>query len=142
MRIAIVAIAAWLVLGRGAEAQLVTSPAANPVGTWRGRSVCVVRQSACKDETVVFRIARRGTRDSLAVDGRKIVGGHEVEMGVLGCQLNASRGYFTCAIPSGTWRFRARHDSLIGQLRERDGTLFRNATAVREREGGQQPELR
>jgi len=61
----------------------------DPVGTWRGTSLCQVRPSACHDESVVFRITRTTTRDSLALDGRKIVNAAEVEMGVLGCRFEA-----------------------------------------------------
>lgn len=133
MRLGIIAITTLSFFARGAAAQLATSPDANPVGTWRGNSVCVARASTCKDEVIVYRIARQGGQDSLSLDGRKVVAGREEEMGVLACQLNAPRAYITCVIPSGTWRFRPRHDSLVGQLRLKDGTLFRNVNAVRSR---------
>lgn len=84
---------------------------------------------------VVYRIALR-TRDSLSVDARKIVEGREEEMGVLACELNAARAIITCGIPNGKWRFAVRHDSLVGQLRLKDGTWFRDVHAVRSRDGG------
>ena len=133
MRFRLIALAAVPLITRGAAAQLATSPDANPVGTWRGTSTCVVRPSACKNEVIVYRIAQQGRNDSLSIDGRKIVEGREVEMGLLACQLNAPRAYITCVIPTGKWRFRARHDSLVGQLRLQDGTLFRDVRAVRSR---------
>ena len=135
MRFRLIALVIFSLTARGAAAQLRTSPDANPVGTWRGTSTCVVRPSACKDEAIVYRIALKGSRDSLAIDGRKVVDGREVEMGVLACELNAPRAYITCVIPTGKWRFTARHDSLIGQLRLSDGTLFRDVHAIRLREG-------
>jgi hypothetical protein len=137
MRVGVIAVVASLVIARGAAAQLATSPAANPLGTWRGSSRCVARQSACKDETVVYRIARKGLRDSLLVDARKVVAGQEEDMGSLACQINASRALITCAIPTGKWRFRVRHDSLVGQLRLEDGTWFRDVLATRSRDGKQ-----
>jgi hypothetical protein len=133
MRFRFIALAAIPLITRGAAAQLATAPDASPIGTWRGTSACVVRPSACKDEVVVYRIALKGRNDSLSIDGRKIVEGKEVEMGLLACQLNAPRAYITCVIPTGKWRFRARHDSLVGQLRLQDGTLFRDVHAVRSR---------
>jgi hypothetical protein len=133
MRFRLIVLAAVPLIARAAAAQLVTSPDANPVGTWRGASTCVVRPSACKDEVVIYRIAQKGRNDSLSIDGRKIVEGKEMEMGLLACQLNAPRAYITCVIPTGKWRFRARHDSLVGQLRLQDGTLFRDVRAVRSR---------
>src|SRR5206468_7749925 len=63
----------------------------NPVGTWRGTSVCLVRPSACNDEIVVYRITPLKAADSLTVDARKIVRGEEQEMGLLGCRLAAPR---------------------------------------------------
>lgn len=131
MRFRFAALAASVLIARNASAQLVASPAANPVGVWRGTSTCVVRPSACTDEVVVYRIARKGANDSLSVDGRKVVDGREVEMGALACDLNAPRAFFTCVIPTGKWRFIARHDSLIGQLRLRNGTRVRDVLALR-----------
>jgi hypothetical protein len=131
MRFRSVALAAFLLIARHASAQLATSPAANPVGVWRGASTCVPGAAACTDEVVVYRIVRKGANDSLAVDGRKVVDGREVETGVLACDLNAPRAFFTCVIPTGKWRFIARHDSLIGQLRLRNGTRVRDVLALR-----------
>src|ERR1043166_4802633 len=83
------------------RAQPKASPAA--VGTWRGTSTCLVRPSACNDEVVVFRSAAMKTADSLALDGRRITRGEEVEMGVLACHWLASSGEITCNIPQGVW---------------------------------------
>lgn len=103
----------------------------DPVGTWRGTSLCQVRPSACNDETVVFRITRTPVRDSLALDGRRIVNTAEVEMGVLGCRLDAPSARLTCPIPSGVWQFTIRGDSLVGELRRPDGTKTRDVRTAR-----------
>src|SRR5437870_1724617 len=134
MRLRFLALGVAVLVSRNAAAQLATSPAANPVGTWRGRSVCVARAAGCDNEDVVYHIARKGGHDSLAVDTRKLIAGREETTGLLACDLNASRGYFTCVVPTGKWRFRARHDSLIGQLRLRDGTWLLDVHAIRSRE--------
>lgn len=105
----------------------------DPVGTWRGTSLCQVRPSACKDESVVFRITRTTARDSLALDGRKIVNGAEVEMGVLGCRLDAPSARLTCPIPDAVWQFTIRGDSLVGELRLSDGTKVRDVRTERSR---------
>lgn len=73
----------------------------NPLGIWRGASVCLVRPSACNDEIVVYRITPTKTADSLAVDARKMVRGEEQAMGVLGCRLSPPSGQLTCVIPQG-----------------------------------------
>jgi hypothetical protein len=118
-----------------ANAAVAQSPrqqaAESPVGTWRGTSLCLVRPSACKDEAVVYRIARTSSPDSLALDGRKVVRGEEQEMGVLACGFTAAQALITCVIPSGTWEFRVRNDSLVGELRLSDNTKFRDVRTSR-----------
>jgi hypothetical protein len=133
MRIQLAGLAVASLLARGAGAQ---SPAQQPapmtpVGTWRGTSVCLVRPSACNDEIVVYRIARTRAADSLTVDARKIVRGEEEEMGVLTCRFTSPRGPLTCALPQGTWQFRVRNDSLVGELRLSNKTKFRDVRTVR-----------
>jgi hypothetical protein len=109
------------------------APLPNAVGTWRGTSLCQVRPSACKDESVVFRISGTTTRDSLALDGRKIVNGVEVEMGILQCRLDAPSARLTCPIPEALWQFTIRGDSLVGELRLKDGTRVREVRTGRSR---------
>ena len=82
--------AALCFLARGAFAQA-PAPSPNPVGVWRGTSLCTVRPSPCNDEIAVYRITRVNARDSLSFDGRKVVKGQEVEMGgPIGCHVAAS----------------------------------------------------
>ena len=127
-----VALAAACLLARGALAQAPTA-APNPVGVWRGTSLCRVRPSACNDEIVVYRITRMKSSDSLSLDARKIVNGQEEEMGVLGCRSAASGAQVTCTMPNGVWRFTIRGDSLTGELRLSDNTKSREVSTVRSR---------
>src|SRR5690348_5649041 len=92
------------------------SAAPSPIGTWRGTSLCLVRPSACNDETVVYYIKPLKTADSLTIDARKIVRGEEEEMGVLNCQ-SAAGSKVTCAMRQGVWHFTVKADSLVGELR-------------------------
>ena len=132
LRSSLVSAVAVCVLSRGLLAQ--AEPAANsPVGVWRGTSLCLVRPSSCNDETVVYRISRANSGDSLSMDARKIVNGQEVEMGVLGCWFVTAGAQVTCTMPNGVWRFTIRSDSLVGELRLRDGTKFRDVRTVRSR---------
>lgn len=107
------------------------APAPDPVGVWRGTSLCRVRPSACKDENVVYRITRVNASDTLVLDARKIVNGQEEEMGVLACLPGASVGGIRCAMPNGVWSFSIRGDSLVGELRLPDNRKFRDVRAVR-----------
>jgi hypothetical protein len=106
-------------------------PPAAAAGTWRGTSVCLVHPSACHDEIVVYRITPAKTADSVAIDARKIVGGKEEEMGVLGCHLVPLSGQLTCTLPQGVWHFRVRNDSLTGELRLLDNTRYREVRTIR-----------
>jgi hypothetical protein len=114
---------------------LAQDPAAapNPVGVWRGTSKCTVRPSACNDEIAVYRITRVNTSDSLSIDGRRIVNGQEVEMGVIGCRSAASGAQLTCTMPNGVWRFTIRGDSLVGDLRSPDNRKSRDVRLSRSR---------
>ena len=132
MRTHLAAVAVASLLARAASAQ---SPAqqpaaATPVGTWRGTSLCLVRPSPCNDEVVVYRITHMKSSDSVAVDARKIVRGEEQEMGVLACRLMPPTG-LTCTMPQGVWHFSARNDSLVGELRLRDNTKYRDVRTMR-----------
>jgi hypothetical protein len=106
--------------------------APDPVGVWRGTSVCQVRPSPCNDEIVVYRITRLKATDSISVDARKIVNAQEEAMGVLACRI-ASSGAFTCTMPNGVWHFTMRRDSLLGELRLPDSTKYREIRTVRSR---------
>ena len=105
---------------------------ANPVGVWRGTSVCTQRPSACNDEIDVYRINRVNASDSLSVDAGKIVNGQEEEMGVLACRI-VSGTQFRCTIRNGVWYFTVRRDSLVGELRLPDNSKFRDVRAARSR---------
>src|SRR5512141_2552012 len=125
------AVASLLALGSGAQSSSQQPAAMSPVGRWRGTSVCLVRPSACHDEIVVYRITRTKTADSLTMDARKIVRGEEEDMGVLTCRFMSPNGPLTCAMPQGTWQFRIRKDSLVGELRLPNNTKFRDVRAIR-----------
>ena len=130
MRSILVFIFALGALARRAPAQA-SAGATNPVGVWRGISLCGVRPSACHDEVVVYRITRLEASGSLSVDARKIVNGREEEMGVLACRQAMPSPAFTCTMPKGVWHFAVRRDSLVGELRLPDNTRFRDVRAAR-----------
>jgi hypothetical protein len=132
LRSCLAALVALSALAHRVPAQA-TAGAANPVGVWRGTSLCQVRPSPCKDENVVYRITRANANGSVSMDARKIVNAKEEEMGVLGCRLAAGGASFTCSIPNGVWRFTIRRDSLVGELRLPDNTKFRDVRAARSR---------
>lgn len=115
-----------------ARAQAVAGTS-NPIGIWRGTSLCLVQPSSCHDEVVVYRITRGNASDSLTMDARRIANAREEEMGVLGCRLASQGASFACTIPNGVWHFTVRRDSLVGELRLLDSTRFRDVRAARSR---------
>ena len=133
LRSSLVALVAVGVLAHRVPAQAAAG-ASNPVGVWRGTSLCLVRPSPCHDEVVVYRITRaKGASDSLTMDARKIVDAREEEMGVLGCTFAAQGASLTCTMRNGVWHFTVRRDSLVGELRLPDSTKFRDVRAARSR---------
>jgi hypothetical protein len=133
LRTNIVALSAVCLLAHGALAQA-PAPAPNPVGVWRGTSLCTLRPSPCNDEIAVYRITRLNGKDSLSFDARKVVNGVEEEMGgPLGCRLDASGAHFTCAMRNGVWNFSIRGDSLVGELRLPDTRKYRDIRTARSR---------
>jgi hypothetical protein len=126
----VLAFGAACLLARAASAQAPAS-APNPVGVWRGTSICRLHPSPCKDENVVYRITRLNASDTLSIDARKIVNGQEEEMGLLACRSGASVAQLTCVRPNGVWRFTIRGDSLVGELRLPDNRKFRDVSTVR-----------
>jgi len=132
MSIVALALAIACLLAHSAPAQA-PAAASNPVGVWRGTSLCRVRPSPCRDEIVVYRITRVNASDSLSLDARKIVNGQEEEMGVLGCRAAAAGSQITCTMSNGVWRFTIRGDSLVGELRLPDNRKFRDVSTARSR---------
>jgi hypothetical protein len=133
MRLRFIHVVAFVGCALGPRLPAQAATRSDPVGTWRGTSLCLVKPSACHDEVVVYRITRTSKRDSLSMDARKIVNGVEEEMGILGCELTTPAGPLTCTLPRGAWSFTVRGDSLIGDLRLSDGTKFRDVRTVRAR---------
>ena len=132
IRSSIAALVAVAALAQRAPAQ--ATSASDPIGTWRGTSLCLVRPSPCRDEVVVYRIARLHGSDSVSIDARKIVNAREEEMGVLVCGLAGHGGALTCAMKNGVWYFTVRRDSMVGELRLPGGTRFRDVRTARAQE--------
>jgi hypothetical protein len=133
LRMTVLALAATCLLARDAYAQGAAA-VPNPVGVWRGTSLCTLRPSPCNDEIAVYRITRLNGKDSLSFDARKVVNGQEEEMGgPLGCRLDASGAHFKCAMRNGVWQFTVRGDSLVGELRLPDNRKYRDIKTARSR---------
>ena len=113
-----------------AAAAAFAAPAPPPtdiLGVWRGTSLCVdhVKDPACHDEQVVYRVERaEARRDSVTLHAFKIVGGQEQWMGDQGFtyrpRMRAWLGDFHIR-RSGRWTFRVQGRELRGTLTELPG---------------------
>ena len=104
-----------------------------PVGIWRGESRCVVRPSACNDETALYRIASNArAQDRLTLSAGKIVDSREVSMGSSECSYTVKTQVIACSLPNGnSLHLEVTGDTIEGTYTLRDGTLWRNISLHR-----------
>jgi hypothetical protein len=92
------------------------------IGEWHGDSTCVAKNTACRDETVVYRIAA-GKSGYASVSADKIVNGEAVNMGTL--EFRHDHDSLICEYAQGVWRLKMDHGKIQGTLTRSDGTVFR-----------------
>jgi hypothetical protein len=102
-------------------------------GVWRGQSSCEQKDSACRDETVVYRLSPlQGKPGSFSVSADKIVDGKAVNMGTLEFQYFADRQALVCEYAQGVWRLSVDGTKLAGTLTRPDGIVFRRVALRKE----------
>ena len=95
-------------------------------GTWRGQSSCEQKQSACRDESVVYRFAPLKDKPGLfSVSADKIVDGKAVNMGTLEFRYLENEDVLVCEYAQGTWRLNVNGEKMEGTLVRPDKTIFR-----------------
>jgi hypothetical protein len=95
-------------------------------GTWRGNSECVVKNSACHDETNVYRFSEIAARPGwFSGTGSKMVNGKEISMGTLYWQYDAKSQILKSENPNGAFRFVVDHEKMEGALLLPDATVYR-----------------
>jgi hypothetical protein len=101
---------------------------------WRGHSECAVAQSACHDETNVYRISdAAGKPGWYSVTGGKIVGGKEVVMGTSEWKYDTESHSLTNDSPAGSFKLVINGDVMQGTLMLKDGTVYRRIDLKREK---------
>jgi len=97
-----------------------TAPTAAVIGTWEGESKCIVRDSPCHDEHVVYRIAAdKKNPAQLTIDADKIVNGSPQFMGTIFCQYHADEPNLSCTANTdkkGDWEFHISANTMTGTL--------------------------
>jgi hypothetical protein len=74
--------AVLLIAGNGCLSQTTKTNTPDSItGTWKGTSLCQVKNSPCHDETAVYHISKTSALNIYAVQLNKIVNGEEEEMG-------------------------------------------------------------
>lgn len=102
-------------------------------GNWRGQSSCEQKQSACREETVVYRFSPlRDKPGSFAVTADRIVDGKAVNMGTLEFRYVQDQHALVCEYAQGVWRLSVDGDKMEGTLTRPDGSLFRRVALHKE----------
>lgn len=105
------------------------------IGSWEGESKCIVADSPCHDEHVLYQIAEdKKDRYQLKADGYKIVDGSPDFMGTLTCHYESKTAVLSCTFSSrqkDDWEFHVVGDSMTGRLLVDGKTLYRRVTLRR-----------
>jgi len=120
------------VQGDARPAQQVPTDDSSLLGDWRGESVCVVRDSACRDEDSLYHLTKLAGKPgwfSMKLD--KIVDGKPVTMGTTECSYDSAKRALTCEFPRGVFRFTIQANKMAGTMNLTDGTLWRNITLTK-----------
>jgi hypothetical protein len=95
-------------------------------GIWRGQSSCEQKESACREETVVYRFPPLQDKPgSFSVSADKIVDGKAVNMGTLEFRYVEDQHALVCEYAQGVWRLSVDGAKMEGTLTRPDGSLFR-----------------
>ena len=85
------------------------------IGTWKGTSICQIKNSSCHDEAVVYHISKNKGVDTFYINASKIVNGVEDEMGILPFVYNKKTNQLT-STAYGIWTFDVERNKLEGTL--------------------------
>lgn len=114
---------------------VVTAAAYMPgiAGTWRGDSICTIRDSPCHDEKVIYHISEPDKNGNLNIQADKVVNGQPEDMGTLDCNFDAKTGKLICRMPQGIWEFTVTDTTMKGTLKLNDGRLYRNINVTKDK---------
>jgi hypothetical protein len=101
-------------------------------GTWRGESICTVKNSPCHNEQVVYHVTEPDRTGKLKIQADKIVNGKADDMGTLDCTYDSNSSKITCPIPKAVFEFVVSGTKLTGTLKLSDGTLYRRISLSKE----------
>jgi hypothetical protein len=100
-------------------------------GTWRGNSVCLVKQSACHDEVNVYRFSQVAGRSGVfSVTASKVIADQEIVMGSGRWTYDASKHVLESKAPP--IRMAVDGNRMEGDLTLADGTVYRHISLKRD----------
>ena len=99
------------------------------LGSWEGESKCMVADSSCHDEQVLYQISPdRKDPERLNLDAYKIVDGAPDFMGTLACQYHAKQSALSCTgntSKQDDWELHVFGESMSGSLKIEGGKIYR-----------------
>jgi hypothetical protein len=114
---------------------LAVDKAAKITGTWEGESKCVLANSPCNDEHVLYDIrVNTNDADHYTMDAYKIVAGQRDFMGTLDCHYPLGPHVLRCIgrRPDDVWTFTVTRDHMTGTLTiGTEKQLYRNIAVQR-----------
>jgi hypothetical protein len=94
------------------------------VGTWRGNSVCMVKDSPCQDEVNVYRFSKlAGRPGSFTGTASKVVDGKEIVMGSGEWTYDSEKRVLECKAPA--IRLAMTENKMEGSLTLANGAVYR-----------------
>lgn len=117
-----------IVLLFGALSVCFTSQQDNISGTWKGTSICQVKDSPCHDEIAIYH-AVKAQGNTYRFQMNKMVNGKEVEMGetvfIYDKNKKTLSGITTSAKGKGLWHFAVKGNTMDGTLMVENKVLYR-----------------
>jgi hypothetical protein len=105
------------------------------LGSWEGDSKCMVPDSPCHNEHVLYQVAEdKKDPFQLNMDGYKIVDGAPEFMGTLTCHFESKTGALSCTSSTkekDDWEFHVMGDAMSGRLMIEGKTLYRRISLHR-----------
>lgn len=102
------------------------------IGSWEGESKCMVPDSPCRDEHVLYQIAEdKKDPFQLTLDAYKVIEGTPDFMGTLTCSYQGKTGALSCTSSNkekDDWEFHVMGDTMAGRLVLDGKTVYRRIT--------------
>ena len=95
-------------------------------GTWKGKSLCQIKNSPCHDEVVVYHISKKSDGKTYEMVANKVVNGKEEDMGTLIFSYDSQQKRFVSAdsVRNAKWEFNITGNAMEGTLVYK-GNLYR-----------------